>query len=222
MSRQSEKIKILLVDDDPLVRSSLKIIIEADENLCIVGLGGDGDEAIRLYGELLPDVLLMDIRMTPRDGLDAGEQILARHPMARILYLTTFADDAYIIKALRMGARGYILKQDFESIVPSLRAISAGQSVFGDTIMARVPTLIGSKMNTALPADDSDRPIRFDIRDKELELVRLVAEGLNNKEIAACVYLSEGTVRNQISVILEKLGLRDRTQLAIFYFKNWH
>lgn len=222
MSRQSEKIKILLVDDDPLVRSSLKIIIEADENLCIVGLGGDGDEAIRLYGELLPDVLLMDIRMTPRDGLEAGEQILARHPMARILYLTTFADDAYIIKALRMGARGYILKQDFESIVPSLRAISAGQSVFGDTIMARVPTLIGSKMNAARPADDSDRPIRFDIRDKELELVRLVAEGLNNKEIAARIFLSEGTVRNQISVILEKLGLRDRTQLAIFYYKNWH
>ena len=136
MSRESEKIKILLVDDDPLVRSSLKIIIEADENLCIVGLGSDGDEAIRLYGELLPDVLLMDIRMAPKDGLEAGEQILLRHPMARILYLTTFADDAYIIKALRMGARGYILKQDFESIVPSLRAISAGQSVFGDTIMA--------------------------------------------------------------------------------------
>ena len=187
-----------------------------------VGLGSDGDEAIRLYGELLPDVLLMDIRMAPKDGLEAGEQILLRHPMARILYLTTFADDAYIIKALRMGARGYILKQDFESIVPSLRAISAGQSVFGDTIMARVPTLIGSKSSASIPADASGQSIRFDIRDKELELVRLVAEGLNNKEIAARIYLSEGTVRNQISVILEKLGLRDRTQLAIFYFKNWH
>ena len=159
--------------------------------------------------------------MAPRDGLDAGEQILARHPMARILYLTTFADDEYIIKALRMGARGYILKQDFESIVPSLMAISTGQSVFGDTIMARVPTLIGSHMPAPQTAAYSDRHIHFDIRDKELEIVRLVAEGLSNKEIAARIFLSEGTVRNQLSVILDKLGLRDRTQLAIFFYKNW-
>ena len=221
MTRPSDPIRVLLVDDDPLVRSSLKIIIETDANLRVVGLGGSGDEAISLYDALSPDLLLMDIRMSPRDGLDAGEVILASHPQARILYLTTFADDEYIIKALRIGARGYILKQDFESIVPSLQAVNAGQSVFGDTIMARVPTLIGNKTREPGPAEESARSVPLDIRDKELELVRLVAEGLNNREIAARVFLSEGTVRNQLSVILEKLGLRDRTQLAIFYYKNW-
>lgn len=221
MTRPSDPIKVLLVDDDPLVRSSLKIIIETDANLRVVGLGGSGDEAISLFDALLPDLLLMDIRMSPRDGLDAGEVILARHPQARILYLTTFADDEYIIKALRIGARGYILKQDFESIVPSLQAVNAGQSVFGDTIMARVPTLIGNKNREPGQTEEPARSVPLDIRDKELELVRLVAEGLNNREIAARVFLSEGTVRNQLSVILEKLGLRDRTQLAIFYYKNW-
>jgi len=221
MTKPSDPIRVLLVDDDPLVRSSLKIIIETDANLRVVGLGGNGDEAISLYDALLPDLLLMDIRMSPCDGLDAGEAILARHPQARILYLTTFADDEYIIKALRMGARGYILKQDFESIVPSLQAVSTGQSVFGDTIMARMPTLIGSRIREGGQSDEPGRSFPIDIRDKELELVRLVAEGLNNKEIAARVFLSEGTVRNQLSVILEKLDLRDRTQLAIFYYKNF-
>jgi len=208
----SNKISVLLIDDDPLVRASLKIIIEAEGSLQVIGSAGEGGEAARLFEDLRPDILLMDIRMRPVDGLTAGEQILRRHPQARILYLTTFADDEYIIKALHMGARGYILKQDFESIAPAIKAVHAGQSVFGDPIMAKIPVLLADQHTIDLG--------RFELRDKELELIALIAEGLNNREIAARLYLSEGTIRNQLSVILEKLNLRDRTQLAVFYYKS--
>ena len=207
-------IKVLLVDDDPLVVSSLKIIIEADSDLQVTGTGHNGLEAIRLYEELAPDIILLDIRMQIMTGLEAGEEILKRHPQARLLLLTTFADDEYIIKALRIGACGYILKQHFESIVPALKAIHAGQHVFGEPIMSRIPALfIGN---------DSPDFSQYDLREKEIEIIELVAQGLNNKEIAASLFISEGTVRNSLTVILDKLGLRDRTQLAIMYLRVKH
>lgn len=221
---------VLLVDDDPLVRSSLKVIVEADRSMRVVGMAGDGHEAVAQFSRLQPDILLMDIRMGEMDGLAAGARILESHPDARILFLTTFADDEYIIKALRMGAHGYLLKQDFESIVPALKAVMAGQSVFGDTIMARIPFWMGKSTDTDTKATKVDRGFQTPeslslltanpLRERERELIRLVAEGLNNREIAARLFLGEGTVRNQLSVILEKLGLRDRTQLVIFYYKN--
>lgn len=204
-------IRILLVDDDPLVVSSLKIIIEADADFSVAATGSHGLDAIRLYQELAPDIILMDIRMPVLSGLEAGEEILRRHPGARLLLLTTFADDEYIIKALRIGAKGYILKQHFESIVPALKAIYAGQSVYGDNIMTRIPALLSAQKQPDLN--------QYDIREKEIEIIRLVAEGLSNKEIAARLFISEGTVRNSLTVILDKLGLRDRTQLAIMYLK---
>lgn len=210
----SDKIKILLVDDDKLIRMSLKIIIEADSELQVIGQADNGKAAVSQYTAQQPDVLLMDIRMQPMDGLQAGETILRHDSAARILYLTTFADDEYIIRALRLGARGYILKQDFEIIVPAIKAVNSGQNVFGDTIMARIPELMRN-------ADKVDLSC-LDIRDKEAEIICLVAEGLNNREIAARLFLSEGTVRNHLSVILDKLGLRDRTQLAIFYYRHKH
>jgi DNA-binding NarL/FixJ family response regulator len=145
-------------------------------------------------------------------GLDAGERILSAHPDAKILYLTTFADDEYIVKALRIGARGYILKQDFESILPAVKAVCAGQSVFGSDIVARIPSLLGKS--------EKRDPEAYGITEKEEEIIRLIAEGLSNREIAGALYLGEGTVRNAVSVIMEKLGLKRRTQIAIFYYKN--
>lgn len=207
-----ERISVLLVDDDKMIRLSLQIIIEADTGLKIAGQAADGQEAIAQYKLLQPDVMLMDIRMQPMDGLQAGEKILQAYPAARILFLTTFQDDEYIFKALRLGACGYILKQDFEIIVPAIRAVHSGQSVFGDTIMARIPDLVRSSRKVDLNS--------YDLRKKEVEIIGLVAEGMNNREIAARLFLSEGTVRNHISVILDKLGLRDRTQLAVFYYKQ--
>ncbi len=203
--------RIAIVDDDRLVALSLVTIVTAGSGVEVAGTGANGTEAVELYDRLAPDILLMDIRMDGMTGLEAAERILAVHPDARILFLTTFADDEYIVRALKIGAKGYILKQDFEGIVPALRAVYSGQTVFGTDIVAKIPHLMNHGGEKSLAA--------FGLTDKETELVTLVAEGLSNKEIAARLYLGEGTVRNSVSVILEKLSLRDRTQLAIFYYK---
>lgn len=204
--------RVMVVDDDKLVVLSLKTILEADASIEVCATGYDGSEAIELYEKNKPDILLMDIRMSGMSGLDAAEQILSAHPDAKILFLTTFSDDEYIVRALNIGAKGYILKQDFEGIVPALKAIDGGQSVFGGDIVSKIPVLMQSK-------EEFDYS-HYDINEKEQSMIELVAEGLSNKEIAEQLFLSEGTVRNYISLILEKLGLRDRTQLAVFYYKN--
>ena len=204
--------KVLIIDDDALVAISLKTILESDSDIEVVAVGNSGEEAIELYPNHRPDVLLMDIRMSGMTGLEAGEKILAQSPDARILYLTTFMDDEYIVKALYIGAKGYILKQDFEGIIPAIKAVMRGQSVFGQDIVEKLPELMSKKRGFDYRAHD--------ISEKEEEIIVAVAEGYSNKEIAEKLFLSEGTVRNYLSTILEKLGLRDRTQLAIFYYKN--
>lgn len=203
---------VIVIDDDRLVVVSLKTILESDKNLKVVATGCNGREAVSLYREYTPDIVLMDIRMQGMNGLDAAEEILALDSHAKILFLTTFSDDEYIIKALNLGAKGYILKQDFEGIVPALKAVCGGQSVFGGAIVNKLPVLMQSK-------EDFDYR-QYEITEKEQSIIELVAEGLSNKEIAGRLFLSEGTVRNYISIVLEKLGLRDRTQLAVFYYKN--
>ncbi len=201
--------RVLLIDDDALVAISLKTILEATNQINVVATGCSGEEAVSLYDEYQPDVLLMDIRMGEMSGLVAGEKILAKYADANILYLTTFMDDEYIVKALNIGAKGYILKQDFEGIVPALEAVVKGQSVFGADIVGKIPDLIDKKNGFDYAS--------YGISDKEYEIIAEIATGKSNKEISAKLFLSEGTVRNYISVILEKLKLRDRTQLAVFY-----
>ena len=209
--------RIIIIDDDALISASLKIILENACSAQVCAMGASGEEAIALYDEHLPDVMLMDIRMEGMTGLEAGERILAEHPEARLLFLTTFNDDEYIVKALAMGAKGYIIKQDFESVAPALEAVMKGQSVFGAQVMDRIPELMnssgGSRRNSFNYGD-------YDINETEQEIIAKVAEGLSNKEIAGLLHLSEGTVRNYMSDIFLKLDLRDRTQLAIFYFNN--
>lgn len=204
--------RVLVVDDDRLVTISLKTILEGSGRIEVPAMGYSGRDAVRLYEELRPDVLLMDIRMEDMTGLDAAEKILENSPEAKILFLTTFSDDEYILKALHIGVKGYILKQDFEGIVPALDAVYGGQSVFGGEIVGKIPALMQVR-------EEFDYG-RYSISEKEQEIISLVAEGLSNREIAARLYLGEGTVRNYISVVLEKLELRDRTQLAIFYYKH--
>lgn len=215
--------KVVIVDDDKLVAMSLKTIVESDKDIEVLATGGSGEEAISLYDDFQPDVLLTDIRMQGMTGLEAGEQILSKHPDAKILYLTTFNDDEYIVRALSMGAKGYIIKQDFDSIIPSLKAVYSGQSVFGNEITEKLPNILNSSIDKgAAPQGDASH---FDfashgLTEQEAEIVKCVADGLSNKEIADTLFLSEGTVRNYISNILSKLDLRDRTNLAIFYYKN--
>ncbi len=204
---------VVVIDDDRLVSVSLKTILEADKDIQVVALGNDGSEALSLYEEYKPDVLLMDIQMTKMTGLEAAEQIISKYKEAKILLLTTFADDEYIIKALQLGVKGYVLKQDFETLVPAIKAIADGtQNVFGAQITEKFSNFVKKQSKFDYKA--------YDLTEKEYEIIDLVAEGLNNKEIASKLYLSEGTVRNYLSQILLKLDLRDRTQLAIFYLRH--
>lgn len=203
---------ILIIDDDKLVCQALKTILEATNDFRVVALGHDGNDAVSLYEMHLPDILLMDIRMKQMTGIEAGKRILEQHSQSKILYLTTFADNEYILEALQIGAKGYLLKQDFESIAPAIQAVHSGQSVFGGEIVTKIPNLMNHPPEKNLSS--------FGLTEKEIQIIRLVADGLSNKEIAGISFLSGGTIRNYISVILEKLQLKDRTQLAVFYYKN--
>ncbi len=203
--------KIIVIDDDRLVALSLKTILESSKKVEIAAIGYSGKEALFLYDRHSPDIVLMDIRMSGMTGLEAGEEILKKDPCARILYLTTFSDDEYIARAIRQGAKGYILKQDFDAIEPALFAVMNGQRVFGDQIISRLPELMTEKKEPDYQ--------EYGLTEKEWDIIQLVAEGLSNKEIALQMILGEGTVRNYLSQILDKLALRDRTQLAIFYYK---
>ncbi|MBQ3584033.1 MAG: response regulator transcription factor [Lachnospiraceae bacterium] len=203
--------KIIIADDDKLVCSALNIILSTNENIEILATGNNGHEAVSLYQKHHPDLILMDIRMGEFTGLDAAEEIFQFDKNAKILFLTTFADEEYIARALKLGAKGYLLKQNFDSIVPSINAVMNGQRVFGDEIINKIQSVYHG--NTP---DFS----KYDLSEREAEVITKIADGLSNKEIAEMLFLSEGTVRNYISVILEKLNLRDRTQIAIFYYKN--
>lgn len=205
--------KIVVVDDDKLIAMSLKTIIEASSSIEVTALGYSGEEAIELYSQYKPDIILMDIRMGGITGLEAGRKILSKDSKAKILFLTTFEDDEYIINALKLGSKGYILKQHFEGIVPALKAVYGGQSVFGQEVVSKLPSILKE-------ANSKKDILQFDLSEKELDIIKLVSKGLSNKEIAGKLFLSEGTIRNYISSILDKLELRDRTQLAIFYFNN--
>lgn len=203
---------IILVDDDKLVTSSLKMILETDSDISVLAIGCNGTEAIALYEEQHPDVLLMDIRMEEMTGIAAAKEILNQYPDAKILFLTTFLDDEYIIDALKIGAKGYILKQDYETILPALKAVYSGQNVFGNEIISKIPDLMNQASTFSYE--------QYDINEKEYNIIEGIANGLSNKEIADELFLSEGTIRNYLSIILEKLNLRDRTQLAIYYYKH--
>ena len=204
--------KIIIVDDDCLVAGALKTILEVNEDVEVLATGADGKEACELYERYEPDVLLMDIRMEKMDGLEASRSILSRHPKANILLLTTFSDDEYIVKALRFGAKGYLLKQDYASILPALQAVNSGQTVFGKEIVSKIPELIRKEEKFDYSS--------YGINEREQEIIRLIADGYSNREIAAELFLSEGTIRNYLSTILDKLQLRDRTQVAVFYYQH--
>ena len=198
--------RLIIVDDDCLVVSSLKTILAAN-GFDIIATGSNGSEAITLFNEYKPDILLMDIRMQNMTGIEASEKILAEHSDAKILLLTTFNDEEYITKAINFGCKGYILKQNIDSLVPALNAVGAGSIVFDSEIISKIPQ--------TKPARSQ---FKEDLNDRETDILELVADGLNNKEIASRLSLSEGTVRNYVSSILEKLNLRDRTQLVVYYY----
>lgn len=204
--------RIIIIDDDQLVCTSLKMILEQEDDITVCATGLDGTDALPLFREYKPDILLMDIQMKRVNGTDALKGLLAEYPDANVIFLTTFVDDAYIMDALKYGAKGYIVKQNYDSILPALQAVLSGQNVFGSEVMEKIPSLI--RQDTTFDYS------QYGLTEKEFEIISLIADGLSNKEIASALYLSDGTLRNYISTILDKLGLRDRTQLAVFFYQN--
>ena len=213
--------KVLIVDDDALVTQSLATILSVEPDVEVIGRGGSGPEAVEKHRELSPDILLLDIRMPGGDGLGAAEQILAEDEDARIVFLTTFSDDEYIVRALRMGARGYLIKQDVARIAPALRSVMAGVSVLEGEVVERSAAMGLGGGGSASGSGQMPRSAVFErLTEREYEVVEAVSEGLDNAEVADRLFMSEGTVRNHISSILAKLGLRNRTQVAVLYYRS--
>lgn len=203
--------KILLVDDDALVLKSLEMILKA-EGVDEVYASKNGKEAFELYKKHAIDLVLQDIRLENENGIDIAGKLLEYDKDARIILLTTFKDEEYINKAIKIGVKGYILKDNVDSLFHSIQTVMAGNMVLDSEVIKDIRI-----------SDPVKRSIEdFDITEREFDVIKLLAEGMNNKEIAQTLYLSEGTVRNYVSNLLEKLYLRDRSQIVAFYYKNLH
>lgn len=207
-------IRIVLIDDQHLIRQGLKALLELEPDLEVVGEGENGQMAIALVASLQPDVVLMDIRMPLMDGVAATRAISQQFPGTKVLVLTTFDDDQYVAEALRCGAMGYLLKDTpSEELAVAIRSVYRGYTQLGPglvkKIMAQLP--INAAPNYASPPPSWD-----ELTPREQEVLRLIAKGASNREIAKSLYISEGTVKNHVTNILNRLNLRDRTQAAIF------
>ena len=213
----ANKIKVLIVDDQEIITRGLKMILNMDNGIEVIGTAGDGLSAFNLCSSGYPDIILMDIKMPVMNGVDATAKIKKRFPEIKIIILTTFNDDQYIFNALKEGAYGYLLKESTpEEIISAVKTVYAGGALIQPSVATRVVEQF-SKM--AYASTKKDLKLNL-LTVREQEITGLVGQGMNNREIATALFLSEGTVRNNISVILSKLELRDRTQLAIFAVKN--
>lgn len=205
--------RVMIVDDDALIRDSLKILIDLEQDMEVVGTAPNAQEALELCRSCQPDIVLMDIRMPVMDGVLGTKLIKQQFSSIKVIMLTTFKDEEYIKEAIKNGASGYMLKnQSSDNILESLRAVYKGNIVLEKEVAHSLTSML--KDNKKMKHDE------LDLTEREMDVLRLVGEGLSNKEISERLYLSEGTVRNYVTILLEKLNLRDRTQLAIFYVKN--
>lgn len=207
-------ISVLLVDDQNLIRQGLKALLELEPDLKIVGEAENGQKAVELVGELQPNVVLMDIRMPVMDGVAATREIKNKFAQTKILVLTTFDDDEYIKAALQNGAMGYLLKDTpSEELAVAIRAVHRGYTQLGPGIVKKLLT----QFPPATANQPSSPPVSLaELTKREKEVLCLIATGANNREIAQKLYISEGTVKNHVTNILNRLELRDRTQAAIF------
>lgn len=205
--------RILIVDDDTLVREGLRMILESEEGFTIVGTASNGEEALKLCSLVQPEVVIMDIRMPVMDGVEATKFIKEKYKDIKILLLTTFKDVEYIRSAVMHGAEGYVLKSNSsENIIESIKTVYQGNVVFEKEIASRISNMMTK--NKTLSMEE------LNITQKEYSIMELLSKGCSNKEISEKLYMSEGTARNNISALLDKLDLRDRTQLAIFFIRN--
>lgn len=207
-----ESIRVLVVDDQLLIRESIAALLDIQPGITVVGTAGDGRDAVAQALGLRPDVALMDVRMPTMDGIEAIGVLRHRVPDCRVVMLTTFDDEEYVVQALRAGASGYLLKdRPAQELAEAVRLAYAGVVQLDPAAAARVASALG-RSAIPPPVDSAGHPLT----DREVEVLRLVATGSTNREIAARLYLSEGTVKNHVSRILGRLGLRDRTQAAVY------
>ena len=200
-------IRVLLVDDQRLIRQGLRALLELDAQLEVVGEAENGQAAINLVEQLQPDVILMDIRMPILDGVAATREICKQFPQIKVLVLTTFDDDEYVTAAMNYGATGYLLKDTpSEELAIAIRAVHKGYTQLAPGIVKKLLT----------PTPIQSPPALDELTKREMEVLRLVATGASNREIAQKLFISEGTVKNHVTNILNRLNLRDRTQAAIF------
>jgi DNA-binding NarL/FixJ family response regulator len=202
-------IRILLCDDQALVRSGFRMILDARDDLEVVGEAEDGVEAVEQTRTLEPDVVLMDVRMPNLDGIGATRQVVASGSPARVLILTTFDPDEYVYEAIRAGASGFLLKDvEPEQLVDAIRVVAAGNALLGATVTTRLLERFGE-------GGPATSPSLEELTERELEILRQVASGLSNAEIAERLVVSEATVKSHVSSVLRKLGVRDRVQAVI-------
>lgn len=212
------RIRVAICDDDGLIRDGLGAILDSQEDMALAGAAADGEAIIELCSENAPDVVLMDIRMSGMDGVEATGRIKAANPSIKVIILTTFQDAEYVRGAMTLGAEGYILKSSpADVILEAVRAVHRGATIL-QTEVARTVGKMLSASEAAGP--EEERMSSLGLAPREREILSLIAGGLSNKEIAAELHLSGGTVRNYISEMLVKTGARDRTQLAILYYRT--
>jgi len=212
-------IRLIIADDDVLVREGIVNLLALDKDIEVVGQAGNGDEAVQLANTTQPDLILMDIRMPKRDGIKATEAIVATHPQIKILALTTIDDDELVMKTLRAGAKGYLLKSTpYKQLVDAIKAVQHGH-VLIDAGLA--PHMVG-KLPGAAPGGTggADHNRLKQLSERQIAVLKLPGEGKTNEEMAEALCLSEGTVKNHVSKILEVLGARDRIQAALLSQKT--
>ena len=203
-------VRVLLADDQRLIREGIASLLGVQPGIAVVGTAENGRIAVDMARELRPDVILLDVRMPELDGVQAAFLLCEEVPASRILMLTTFDDEHYVLEALRAGASGYLLKDlPAADLAQAVRLVHAGVDQFSPAVTRRLAVAL--RKDDPTPVDDG-----VSLTDRELDVLRLVAAGSNNREIASRLYVSEGTVKNHVSSILTRLGLRDRTQAAIY------
>jgi DNA-binding NarL/FixJ family response regulator len=210
-------IRVLIADDQAVVRGGLRMILEAQHDIEVVGEAADGREVIALARELAPDIVLMDIRMPQLDGIEATRRLVVRDPRPRIVVLTTFGSDEYVYEALRAGAAGFLVKTDSpQQLVDGVRTVAAGGTLIGAETTKRLIAHF-----TAGPPPNAPEPSELaELTPREREVLVLIARGLSNAEIAGRLFVSEGTVKTHVARVLSKLGLRDRVQAAIYAYES--
>lgn len=210
-------IRVAVVDDQALVRAGFRMICEAEDDLTVVGEAADGAEAVALVDRARPDVVLMDIRMPVLDGVEACARLSAVHPEVRVLMLTTFDLDDYVVGALRAGASGFLLKDTPpEQLVEAIRVVARGDALLAPSVTRRlIETFVQTGTRSAVPVPGLDT-----LTERELEVLRAVARGLSNGEIATALYLGEATVKTHVGRVLAKLGVRDRVQAVVLAYES--